>query len=716
MSTDTISPLASVPDRDLADVTAAGSPQVFPAHTTLHERFEQQVARTPQAIALTCGDQQLSYADLNQRANALAYRLRDLGAGPDTRVGLCVERSLDLVVGLLGILKAGAAYVPLDPAYPHERLHFMIADAQLVILVTQSALQQRLPPAAATVCLDALPPDDRAQHNPHCRSTPEHLAYLIYTSGSTGQPKGSLLTHANVTRLFDATEAWFHFNAHDVWTLFHSYAFDFSVWEIWGALLYGGRLVIVPYLTSRDPAAFVALLRAEQVTVLNQTPSAFRQLIAVDTHQDAAALVALRLVIFGGEALDVQHLRPWFARHGDQRPQLVNMYGITETTVHVTYRPISAADLDAPHGSRIGGPIPDLWLYLLDAQMQPVPLGVAGELYVGGAGLARGYHGRPDLTAERFVPDPFSNDSGARLYKTGDLARSGADGDLTYLGRIDQQVKLRGFRIELGEIAAVLRQHPAVGEAVVLALGEGETQRLVAYVVEEHRNRWPAGRTTEHGEDGERGAENQELGTADSPAPVPEAATAEAANGNSLGTDRLSAGQGDEGRAAELRSFVQQQLPDYMVPAAFVILDALPLTTNGKIDRAALAQLDWVEASRRATFVAPRTPLEEVLVSIWQEACRVSQISVDDNFFELGGNSLGATQIVSRVQKAFHVHLTVRDIFAAPTVAELARQILKHERQPGQMNKVAVALKRVWSMSPEERQRMLQQKKEKGSV
>jgi amino acid adenylation domain-containing protein len=311
-----------------------------------------------------------------------------------------------------------------------------------------------------------------------------NLAYVIYTSGSTGKPKGCQITHGNVTRLFDATDSWFGFGTRDVWTLFHSYAFDFTVWEIWGSLLYGGRLVVVPYWVSRSPDAFHELLRRERVTVLNQTPLAFRHLIQADLAAGAAAdELALRYVIFGGEALDLQSLRPWFARHGDRQPRLVNMYGITETTVHVTYRPLTMADVEAGAGSMIGIPIPDLYVRLLDPQGQPVPIGVPGEMYVGGAGVARGYLSRPALTADRFVRDPLSGEPTARLYRTGNLACRLEDGDLEYLGRIDHQVKIHGFRIELGEIEAVLSQHPAVREAVVLAREDTPgDRRLVAHL------------------------------------------------------------------------------------------------------------------------------------------------------------------------------------------------------------------------------------------
>ena len=349
-----------------------------------------------------------------------------LGVGPDVLVGICVEPSLKLVVGLLGILKAGGAYVPLDPSYPTQRLAFMLKDIQAPVLLTQERVLDQLPPhAGRTLCLDRDWPTVAAQPatNPSCLASATNLAYVIYTSGSTGTPKGVMVTHGNVARLFSATRHWFHFDESDVWTGFHSFAFDFSVWEIWGALLHGGKLIVVPYLVSRDPGAFHALLRRERVTVLNQTPSAFRQLMAADAQANAGSGLVLRLVIFGGEALEIQSLRPWFDRHGDAQPQLVNMYGITETTVHVTYRPIRRADLEAAKGSMIGVRIPDLRVYILDRHMQPVPIGVTGEIIVGGAGVARGYLHRAELTAERFVADPFGSETDARLYRSGDLAR-----------------------------------------------------------------------------------------------------------------------------------------------------------------------------------------------------------------------------------------------------------------------------------------------------
>ena len=413
-----------------------------------------------------------------------------------------------------------------------------------------------------------------------------------------------------MTRLFEATEAWYRFNQDDVWTLFHSYAFDFSVWELWGALLYGGRVVIVPYMTSRSPEEFRELLMRERVTVLNQTPSAFRQLMQADLARPKADY-ALRTVIFGGEALELQSLRPWFERYGDESPLLVNMYGITETTVHVTYRPIRQADLDSGQGSVIGEPIPDLRLYILDAHQEPTPIGVPGEMYVGGAGVARGYLNREELTAQRFVPDPFTP-NGARLYRTGDLARRLANGDIEYLGRIDSQVKIRGFRIELGEIESALGSHPAVREAVVLAREDTPgDKRLVAYVV-----------------------------SAEPPAD-----------------------------AEALRAHIRAALPEYMVPAHFVTLEALPLTENGKVDRKALPAPE--HSGSEAEYVAPRNATEASLAQIWAEVLKLERVGIHDNFFELGGHSLLAVTLIERMRRA-GLNADVRALFATPTVAELA--------------------------------------------
>ncbi|POP89713.1 amino acid adenylation domain-containing protein, partial [Pseudomonas syringae] len=399
-----------------------------------------------------------------------------------------VERDPAMIIGLLGILKSGAGYVPLDPAYPPERLAYTLGDSTPVALLSQQSVQQALPVSQVPVIyLDDAGLQDESVDNPQISVKPDDLAYVIYTSGSTGLPKGVMVEHRNVARLFSATEDWFGFNEQDVWALFHSFAFDFSVWEIWGALLHGGRLLIVPQLVSRSPEDFYNLLCNAAVTVLNQTPSAFRQLITAQGENEQAH--SLRQVIFGGEALETAMLKPWYARNVNAGTQLVNMYGITETTVHVTYYPLQPEDAKRVGASPIGTRIPDLQLYLLDTcgEPVPVPVGVVGELYVGGAGVARGYLNREALTAERFLDNPFSTVPGTRLYRTGDLGRWLADGTLEYLGRNDEQVKIRGFRIELGEIEARLAEYPDVRDAVVLCREDvpGD-KRLVAYVTTLH--------------------------------------------------------------------------------------------------------------------------------------------------------------------------------------------------------------------------------------
>ena len=459
----------------------------YPKDRCIHQLFEAQVERSPNAVAVVFEGRQLTYGELNALANRLARYLQKHGVGPEVLVAMYMERSLEIIVGILGILKAGGAYVPIDCVYPRERVAFMLDDCQAPVILTQSHLVKELPECEARIiCLDtdweAIAEKDAT--TPESEVLADNVVYSIYTSGSTGKPKGALITHDNVARLFKATESWFHFTHDDVWTLFHSYAFDFSVWEIWGALLYGGKLIIVPYEVSRSPEAFYQLLRTNGVTILNQTPSAFRQLMQAEEALNVSDALSLRLIIFGGEALDIQSLKPWFERHGDVCPQLVNMYGITETTVHVTYRPLTISDTEAATGSVIGIPIPDLQVYVLDRLMQPVPIGVPGEMYIGGCGVARGYLKREQLTEERFLPDLFRPSPHTRLYKTGDLARFLPNGDLEYLGRIDHQVKIRGFRIELGEIETSINGHPAVRESVVLVRQDTmQENRLVAYLV-----------------------------------------------------------------------------------------------------------------------------------------------------------------------------------------------------------------------------------------
>jgi amino acid adenylation domain-containing protein len=612
-------PLLPQNERESLLAVAQVSAAHYPAGKTLHELFEERVAATPEATAITGAGVELTYEELNLQANRLANRLRRLGVGPESLVSICLERSEALVLAILGVVKAGGAYVPLDPASPPERLSFLLEDTRSPVLITMQPLLDRVAGHSAQVLLlDADRESIAAEsaERPSIETTAQNLAYVIYTSGSTGKPKGTLVTHYNVTRLFEATYSWFNFTDRDVWTLFHSYAFDFSVWEIWGALLYGGKLVIVPYTTSRSPAAFYELLKAEGVTVLNQTPSAFRQLIQAEEESGQSQDLQLRLIIFGGEALELQTLKPWFDRHGDTRPQLVNMYGITETTVHVTYRPLTGGDLTTAPGSVIGCAIPDLQVYVLDKHLQPVPIAAPGEMYVGGSGVARGYLNRPDLSAQRFVPDPFSITPGRRLYRSGDLARILPGGDIEYLGRLDQQVKIRGHRIELGEIEANLNQHPQIRHSVVVARDDAATDlsRLIAYVVP----RDAAGLIVD-----------------------------------------------------ELRRWLKRSLPEYMIPAQFVMLQSLPLTANGKVDYKALPESDTARPELGEDFVAPRTETEKGLAEVWAEVLQVERVGVNDNFFDLGGDSIRMIQVHAKSEQR-GLLFPLNDFFRCQTIAELA--------------------------------------------
>ncbi|MCF9000833.1 syringopeptin non-ribosomal peptide synthetase SypA [Pseudomonas syringae] len=582
-------------------------------YLTIHQQFEARAAARPDAVALMFEAQTLSYGELNARANQVAHRLLAQGVRPDDRVAICVERGPAMIIGLLGILKSGAGYVPLDPAYPLERLAYTLGDSAPVALLSQQSVQQALPVSdVPLIYLDDVDLKDERACNPQVAVKPSDLAYVIYTSGSTGLPKGVMVEHRNVARLFSATQDWFGFNEQDVWALFHSFAFDFSVWEIWGALLHGGRLLIVPQLVSRSPEDFHELLCSAGVTVLNQTPSAFRQLIAAQGEKEQAH--SLRQVIFGGEALDTAMLKPWYARSVNADTQLVNMYGITETTVHVTYYPLQPEDAQRVGASPIGKRIPDLQLYLLDAYGHPLPPGAVGELYVGGAGVARGYLNRDELNATRFLDDPFASEPGARMYRSGDLGRWLPDGSLEYLGRNDEQVKIRGFRIELGEIEAQLSACQGVREAVVVVReDEPGDKRLVAYVI----------------------------GTADL-----------------------------EPDATYLREQLRLSLAEHMLPSAFVSLEAFPLTANGKLDRKALP-LPSAEAYARRQYEAPQGLTETRLAGLWTELLGVEQVGRHDQFFELGGHSMLAVKLIERMRD-IGLNADVRVLFGQPTLASLA--------------------------------------------
>ena len=587
----------------------------------IHHLFERQAQHHPDAVALVFNDQQLTYAQLNRLANRLAWALIEDGIRPEHRIAICVDRGLPMIVGALAVLKAGAAYVPLDPAYPAERLAGILQDAAPRLLLSDSGGRAALGEAALadqptwdlTAQIGAPSPLESDRENP-CPAglSTHHLAYVIYTSGSTGTPKGVMVEHAQVVRLFDTSHAQFGFHESDTWCLFHSFAFDFSVWELWGALRYGGCLVIAPHAVTRSATDFYRLLCETGVTVLNQTPSAFKGLI--DAQAQSALQHRLRYVIFGGEALEPAMLQPWYARHAEHSPQLINMYGITETTVHVTYHPLCAADC-AQSGSVIGQALGDLKLYLLDTDGLPVATGEPGELYIGGAGVARGYLNRPELTAERFLRDPFDPSGEGRLYRSGDLARTLPDGNLLYLGRNDQQIKLSGFRIEPGEIAACLLRHPSVREAAVVAREDlPDGKQLIAYVV---RRQVDNATFDHHG----------------------------------------------------LREHLRTQLPNYMVPAAIVQVAALPLNLNGKLDSKALPAPDR-DAYAHAVFEAPREGTEQSLAAIWQELLGIERVSRHDHFFDLGGNSLLATRLLGRLSAAHSIAPSFSALYDHPSLKE----------------------------------------------
>ncbi|MFI0816198.1 amino acid adenylation domain-containing protein [Streptomyces sp. NPDC021098] len=591
-----------------------------PARPTLPALFEAQVARRPDAPALTDGEHTATYRQVNERANRLARLLMARGAGPGGLVALALRRGADLVTAVLAVLKSGAGYLPLDPATPPERVRHVLDEAAPPLAVATADTAAMLPPGQDRLLLDAPEVAAALAEGPAGdlgRSTDPHTtAYVIHTSGSTGTPKGVVVTHDNVVRLLDTTDERFGFGPDDVHALFHSYAFDVSVWELWTALGRGGRLVVVPHTVSRSPREMWRLLVRERVTALCQTPSAFYQLAqaAADMEREGHGPPrhALRVVVFAGEALDPRRIRDWYPTGpATTRPRLVNMYGITETTVHSTY-----AELTDPADTRsaIGEPLADLRLHLLDHALRPVPPGCPGEICLSGPGVARGYLGRPALTATRFVADP-SGPPGARMYRSGDLARRWPDGTLEYLGRSDHQVKIRGFRIEPGEIEAVLERHPDVVQATVLA--QSAQDRLVAYAV-------PATPDT-----------------------------------------RLD--------PAALRRHMAAHLPGYMVPGFVVPLARLPLTRNGKLDRQALPAP--TEGLRAGDGRAPATDLERFLCRAFADTLGVPEVGVDDGFFDLGGHSLLATQLINKIRAGLGVDLGIRTLFDAPTVAALAPRV-----------------------------------------
>ena len=611
----------------------------YPRDQCLHHLVEEQVERTPDAVAAIHEDRQLTYRELQQHADRLAQRLQAIGVGPEVPVGLCVERSIEMMVGLLGILKAGGAYVPIDPTYPRERIGLMLEDAQVAVLVTQQRLLSQLPAhLARTICLDAVPtPPTAMSAVPPARPvTADHLAYIIYTSGSTGQPKGVQILHRSVVNLLCAMARQFALGPQDTVVAVTTLAFDIAALELFLPLITGARLVIASRAVASDGAGLAELLASTGATVLQATPTTWRMLLAAGWPGSSGLTM-----LCGGEALPLSLAQQLLPRGR----ALWNMYGPSETTIWSTCCQVSAGDATVS----LGRPLANTQLYVLDAQLQPVPIGVPGELYIGGDGLARGYLNRPELTDEKFISNPFAVSSrrsavasqqplttadwqlptgDCRLYKTGDLVRWRPDGRLEFLDRIDEQVKIRGFRIEPGEIEAYLNQHPAVRASVVMAREDrSDDRRLVAYVL-----------------------------------PAASAAIAEAST------------EGDRRQmplAWELRAYLQSRLPAYMVPASFVLLDALPLTPNGKLDRSALPAPAVTGRDHEIAYVAPRTPFEDRVAALWAATLGLERVGMDDNFFDLGGHSLQAVQLTTRMSTALGRTVSVKDIFLHPTVATL---------------------------------------------
>ncbi|MGH8672534.1 MAG: amino acid adenylation domain-containing protein, partial [Burkholderiales bacterium] len=568
----------------------------FPRDATIHRLLEEQVEKTPEAVALLFEHQQLTYGELNARANQLAHHLQALGVGPDTLIAICVERSLEMVVGLLAILKADGAYVPLDPGYPQERLAFMLEDTNAPVLLTQSALLERLPAQKPNnvICLDHFDWDAYPIGNPISYADSTNIAYVIYTSGSTGAPKGVMVEHRAVNRLVINCD-YVKFGANDFIAQVSNISFDAATFEIWGALLNGGKLVVIAKDVALSPNEFARTLEQNHVTTLFLTTALFNLLVDIAP----STLGKLKHLLFGGEAVDVRHVRKIIEIGKPEH--LLHVYGPTETTTFATWHEVATVPEYATTVP-IGRPIANTRAYVLDSHRQPVPIGVAGELYIGGPGVARGYLNRPELTSQKFIPDPFSDEPGALLYKTGDVVRFLSGGNMEFLGRSDRQIKLRGFRIEPEEIETLIRQHTAVRDCTVVARTDTPgNKRLVGYVV--------------------------------------------SAKGTSL--------------VAELHGYLGKKLPDYMIPSAFVMLGALPLTPNGKIDRDRLPEPHGEFTVAKPRYVAPRDALETCLVEIWERAFDTQPIGIHDNFFDLGGHSLLAVRLLDRIEKTFgkNIHL-----------------------------------------------------------
>jgi amino acid adenylation domain-containing protein len=575
----------------------------------LPELFEEEAGRRPEAVALICGAEQVSYGELNERANRLGHYLQSVGVGGEVKVGICLERTVELVVAVLGVLKAGGAYVPLDPGYPEERLSYMLGESGAAVLLTESGLRGRLRVGAGVkvICLERGGEQfaNQSGENPGRMIDPENLAYVIYTSGSTGRPKGVAVTHRGLSNLAYAQTQQFHVQTSDRVLQFASLSFDASIFEIAMAFRAGATLCVPTQQSLRVGTALLDLLREERITNATLPPSAVMSMPVTDLTQ-------LRTLIVAGEACSAELVKRW----GSNR-ELFNAYGPTETTVWAT-----TARCEVGNGNpSIGAPISNARIYILDRCRNPVPIGVTGEIYIGGIGVARGYLNQSELTAERFIPDPFTGEAGSRMYCSGDTGKFRTDGSIEFLGRIDEQVKVRGFRIELGEVEGLLKEHSAVKDcAVVLREDLNGASRLIAYIA---------------------------------------CLAEEALRGN------------------DLRAYLKARLPDYAVPSAIIFLDEIPLTGNGKIDRCALPPPDQFLTETEEEYVAPVTAVEELLCGIWTEVLEVAQVGTRDNFFARGGHSLLATLVLARVQEVFGTEIPLRTIFEFPTVAEFAEVLVQ---------------------------------------
>ena len=595
-------------NRLLYDFNNTGA--AFPHEKTVHRLFEEQVERTPDNIAVGFEDRKLTYKELNKKSNQLARVLREKGVQADSIVAIMTERSLEMIIGIIGILKAGGAYLPMDQAYPSDRIQYILEDSGANILLTTSDILEKAQFKKEVVCLEDENLYTGDASNPAHINKPEDIAYIIYTSGTTGKPKGVMIEHVNIVRLMVNDSMEFDFNENDVWTMFHSFCFDFSVWEMYGALLYGGKLAIVPKLTAQNPQEYLELLEKENVTVLNQTPTAFYNLVDEELKK-AGKQLKIRYVIFGGEALKPIKLKGWKEKY--PQTKLINMYGITETTVHVTYKEITDREIEL-NISNIGKPIPTLTAYVLDRYGRLVPTGVPGELCVGGKGVARGYLNRPELTEEKFVENPYK--PGERIYRSGDLVRVLADGDMEYLGRIDQQVKIRGFRIELGEIESRLLKYDGIREAIVTAREDAQGNKyLCAYIV--------------------------------------------------MDTDL---------KVSAVRKYLSSALPEYMIPSYFVKLEKIPLTSNGKVDSKALPEPSG-SAGLEEESAAPANSVESKLAEIWSEVLGLQQAGTNQSFFVLGGDSIKAIGLISKMNRELKANIQLKDLYSHQTIKELGQFI-----------------------------------------